>query len=654
MKKILSRKNVLVALFALCLTFASAFAFNVKTAKADEAATTPDATVTEQIATAIENQPDMDTISVADLGMGFIGETKELKTIDQQYEFKLNSNNVLQSLNFKFYYSPSSDFANVELRIGFIPTGWGAKAKFDFNKDLSIKTRDNSAFLAYASNVFTDASREYLVEFKVIRVKDSNTLISASVDGVEKINASLEDAGEYGANNKIHFYSGSTNAWTIRDFREIDTNYNVITTHDVEHWHPTDPDATVKDEVVTLERTENKDGSWSGAGYFGWWDATNDKANVVYKFYYNTGDKVTTEDPFSVRMKPTSGDKMWLGLKVTMNHWQNLQALRLEKENVDDKGEVAVHNVFTETNKDYLIEIGTIGIKDSEDKGYFYVKVDGKTLLALTFSTEVYKGRNLAYWSSSEINRTISSVETVKVYNENDEKIDEYGVKYDSAITAPEYTPGNKAGDKYYESYEYKYWSANGKDEFDFANDKVQSDIELKPYYLGANAKEYEITFKGNGSEQKVKYSVEKELVAPAVPAKEYYTGAWETFEPKYEANQVVEAVYTAIEYKVTVKFAYDDTKEDVEFKFSADNTAEEIAAILKQIQELNTDKKSYAWDVEPTELKLGANVEYTLNKVEAEDGCFGSVASASWLFVVLALSAAAFAICSAKKQKNN
>ena len=653
MKKILSRKNVLVALFALCLTFASAFAFNVKIARADSV--TPDATVTEAIATAIENQPDIDTISMADFGMGYIGETKEFKALDQWYAFNLNSNNVLQSLIFKFYYSPASDFSAIELRIGFTDS-WGAKVKFDLTNGLNMKKGDNSASLANAAEVFADAAKEYLVEIKVIRVKDSNTLISASVDGVEKINASVADVGEYtnGADNRIHFYTAATNAWTIRDFREIDTNYDVITTHDVEHWHPTEKDVTVKDEVVTLERTENKDGTWSGTGYFGWWDATNDDANVVYKFYYNTGDKVTTEDPFTIRMRPTTGDKMWVGLKVTFNHWSNQQALRLEKENSDDSGAVYALSVFTETNKDYLIEIGVVGIKDSDDKGYIYVKVDGKTLIAMTFSSDVYKGRNLSYWSSNEINRTISSVETVKVYNENGEKIDEYGVKYDSAITAPEYTPGNKAGDKYYGSYEYKYWSANGKDEFDFANDKIQSDIELKPYYLGANAKEYEITFKGNGSEQKVKYSIEKELVEPAVPAKEYYTGAWASYEPKYEENQVVEAVYTAIEYKVTVKFAYDDTKEDVEFKFSADNTAEEIAAILKQIQELNTDKKSYAWDVEPTELKLGANVEYTLNKVETEDGCFGSITSNSWLFVVLALSAAAFAICSAKKQKNN
>ena len=653
MKKILSRKNVLVDLFALCLTFAWAFGFNVKTARADSV--TPDATVTEAIATAIENQPDIDTISVADFGMGYIGETKEFKALDQWYAFNLNSNNVLQSLIFKFYYSPASDFSAIELRIGFTDS-WGAKVKFDLTNGLNMKKGDNSASLANAAEVFADAAKEYLVEIKVIRVKDSNTLISASVDGTEKINASVADVGEYttGTDNRIHFYTASTNAWTIRDFREIDTNYDVITTHDVEHWHPTEKDVTVKDEVVTLERTENKDGTWSGTGYFGWWDATNDDANVVYKFYYNTGDKVTTEDPFTIRMRPTTGDKMWVGLKVTFNHWSNQQALRLEKENSDDSGAVYALSVFTETNKDYLIEIGVVGIKDSDDKGYIYVKVDGKTLIAITFSSDVYKGRNLSYWSSNEINRTISSVETVKVYNENGEKIDEYGVKYDSAITAPEYTPGNKAGDKYYGSYEYKYWSANGKDEFDFANDKIQSDIELKPYYLGANAKEYEITFKGNGSEQKVKYSIEKELVEPAVPAKEYYTGAWASYEPKYEDNQVVEAVYTAIEYKVTVKFAYDDTKEDVEFKFSADNTAEEIAAILKQIQELNTDKKSYAWDVEPTELKLGANVEYTLNKVETEDGCFGSITSNSWLFVVLALSAVAFAICSAKKQKNN
>ena len=192
MKKILSRKNVLVALFALCLTFASAFGFNVKTARADSV--TPDATVTEAIATAIENQPDIDTISVADFGMGYIGETKEFKALDQWYAFNLNSNNVLQSLIFKFYYSPASDFSAIELRIGFTDS-WGAKVKFDLTNGLNMKKGDNSASLANAAEVFADAAKEYLVEIKVIRVKDSNTLISASVDGTEKINASVADVG---------------------------------------------------------------------------------------------------------------------------------------------------------------------------------------------------------------------------------------------------------------------------------------------------------------------------------------------------------------------------------------------------------------------------------------------------------------------------
>ncbi len=669
MKKIISRKNVLIALFALCLAFASVFTFSGKTtAKADGVLTAPNAETTAKIAQAIKDQPDLDIISVADIGMGYIGEVKEIKDLNQAYTVKFNSNNVLQSLIFKFYYSPASDFSGIELRIGF-SGGWTAKAKFDINpggySNLSIKSGSN-AYLADAGNVFTDADKEYLVELKVIRVKDSNTLLSASVDGVEKLNAEVPDVGEYATTapegdtttvlNQIHFYTASTNAWTIRDYREIDTNYDTITVHDVERWHPTDPDATLKYEEFTLERVQNPRKEWEGVGYYGWWTPTNDNADVVYKFYYNTGDKANTEEPFTIRMKPTTGDHMWVGIKVSLNVWGDRYALDVVKENSDDSGESYATEVFTEKNKDYLVEIGAVGIKDSEDRGYLYVKVDGVTLVAMTFSSDVYSGQYLSYYSSKEVNRTLSSVETVKVYDENGEKVDEYGVKYGSAIEKPAYQPAEKDGDKYYGSYEYKYWSANDKDEFDFATDKVQSDIELKPYYLGANAKEYEVTFKGNGSEQKVKYSKDKELVAPAVPAKQYYTGEWETFEPKYEANQVVNAVYTAIEYKVTVKFAYDNAKEDKEFTFSADNTAEEIAAILKQVQDLNTDKNSYKWDTEPTELKLGADCVFTLNKVEksSDGGCFGSITSVSWIFTVLVGLSAAIVICLAKKQKNN
>ena len=66
---------------------------------------------------------------------------------------------------------------------------------------------------------------------------------------------------------------------------------------------------------------------------------------------------------------------------------------------------------------------------------------------------------------------------------------------------------------------------------------------------------EYTVTFK-NGEEVigTQTYTVEnREITEPEVPAKDYYTGAWESYELEV-GDRTVNAIYTAIEYTVTFK----------------------------------------------------------------------------------------------------
>ncbi len=65
---------------------------------------------------------------------------------------------------------------------------------------------------------------------------------------------------------------------------------------------------------------------------------------------------------------------------------------------------------------------------------------------------------------------------------------------------------------------------------------------------------EYKITFVGEGQRIEKFYTeaTANQIVAPTVPAKQYYTGQWQQFAPQFDDSQVVEAVYTPIEYRIT------------------------------------------------------------------------------------------------------
>ena len=87
---------------------------------------------------------------------------------------------------------------------------------------------------------------------------------------------------------------------------------------------------------------------------------------------------------------------------------------------------------------------------------------------------------------------------------------------------------------------------------------------------------EYTVTFKAEGAEDiVVKYTVENKdsFAAPAVPAREHFeNGAWETYTLNYNNTQVVNALYTAIEYTVTFKA---EGAEDIVVKYTAENVDE-------------------------------------------------------------------------------
>ncbi len=622
MIRITSKKNVFTVLTALCLLFACIFSVRDNfTAKADEGQT-------------------IDVFSVSDLGMGYIGEAKEYSNLNQDYRINFSESNTLQSFIFKFYYKPggltSSDA--IDVRIGF-EDNWNSKVRFVLSadgKNLNLMV-DNDVKQA-SENVFTDSQKEYFVEFKVIRVENGQSSVTANVDENEKINQTIDDIGAYDeTNNRIHFYTATNDIWTIRDYRELDSEYDEVTLHDL---------------YMTSTRLQKEELILSvGTGQFGCWDSTNESSNVVFKFYYNTGSDVSKDDPFYIRMKTTTGDHMWLGISIKLNHFDTCN-LTIDKEANGDKGAVTVGNVFSQANHEYFVEIGAVGIENNSESGYIYVKVDGKLVIATTYDKNVYSGNWLSFWQTNNVrDRVINAAETVKVYNENDEIVDKYYVPYKSTIEIPSYQPQAKSADKYYNDYEYKYWSANEKDEFDFENTTVKKDIELKPFYLGKNAKEYEVTFKGYNSEQKIKYSKDSSLIEPSVPEKPHYRGQWEDYELNFEEGQEVNAEYHAILYKVLVKFTFDRRESQV-FYFSADNTQEDINSVLQTVQGLNTDKSLYKWDNEPVKLELGQDYVFTLSKKNTSSkkgGCSGNITSGAWLIIPIVLSIA-FVVYSTKK----
>ena len=116
---------------------------------------------------------------------------------------------------------------------------------------------------------------------------------------------------------------------------------------------------------------------------------------------------------------------------------------------------------------------------------------------------------------------------------------------------------------------------------------------------------EYTATFKADGKTVgTVKYTVESkdEVTAPAVPEKEHYTGAWESYTLNYDNEQVINAVYTAKQYSVTFK-ADGETVSTV--NYTIDNKDEFAAPAVPE-------KAHYTGEWNEYELAYSANQEVT------------------------------------------
>ena len=154
------------------------------------------------------------------------------------------------------------------------------------------------------------------------------------------------------------------------------------------------------------------------------------------------------------------------------------------------------------------------------------------------------------------------------------------GQVINAVYTAIEYTATFKNGNETVGTVKY---TAENKDTVTIPT------VPAKDHYTGAwsaaldltdnqvinavyTAIQYSVIFKADGEIVDTKtYTIEteSELTAPQVPAKAHYTGAWETYTLNHTATQEVNAVYTAIEYTATFKNG-NDTVGTV--KYTAEN----------------------------------------------------------------------------------
>ena len=113
--------------------------------------------------------------------------------------------------------------------------------------------------------------------------------------------------------------------------------------------------------------------------------------------------------------------------------------------------------------------------------------------------------------------------------------------KYEQMVAAP--SSPNKLG------YTFAGWELNGES-YSFTNMPAH-DIELSAKW---QVVEYTVTFVAAELVGKVTYTVEnKNITEPAVPSVEHFTGAWEEYELT-TGNITVKAVYTPVTYTVTFK----------------------------------------------------------------------------------------------------
>ena len=196
-------------------------------------------------------------------------------------------------------------------------------------------------------------------------------------------------------------------------------------------------------------------------------------------------------------------------------------------------GDVTVNAVYTAI--DYTVKF----VVDGEDYAVFTYNMDKPTI---TEPTVPAKAHYTAAWSSYELtggNVDVKAVYTAIEYSvtfKADGEVVDY-ITYtveNKDITAPA-VPDWTGYTGVWETYELK-----------------GGDVEVNAIYT---AIEYTVTFMAKGETvAEIEYTVAtaKDVVAPAVPAKDHYKdGKWEDYTLT-TGNVTVNAIYTAIEYKVT------------------------------------------------------------------------------------------------------
>ncbi|MBR1677559.1 MAG: InlB B-repeat-containing protein [Clostridia bacterium] len=160
-------------------------------------------------------------------------------------------------------------------------------------------------------------------------------------------------------------------------------------------------------------------------------------------------------------------------------------------------------------------------------------------------------------------------------------------VPYGTASSAMDEIIPTKAG------YAFVKWQLKtGEDTYvDLdGTETVTENITVKAVWT---ANTYYATFK-NGEEtvgDPVAYTVETaSITEPAVPAKEGYTGAWETYDLTTVGGITVNAVYTPIIYTATIDRVVGD---DEEVEFTIENRATILAGITLTA---DTDEWAYSW----------------------------------------------------------
>ncbi len=171
--------------------------------------------------------------------------------------------------------------------------------------------------------------------------------------------------------------------------------------------------------------------------------------------------------------------------------------------------------------------------------------------------TGAWQGYELQFDNDQVVNAVYTAIEYTATFDDGTKQTTvTYTADNANSVTIPQVTPK-----QYYNGSWQQY-------RFDFSNEQV---IHAEYTLI-----EYKVTFTGNGEQEVRTYTVEtaEEVTAPEVPEKEHYTGIWQEYELQFEQNQVVNAVYTPIEYKIT----FVGNGQSIERTYNAETTSQFVA----------------------------------------------------------------------------